>query len=251
MINDGINNVPDKTIAVFFDNLESGFDKKYFNEIIQPATKKRDWFTPHFYRCLPLTVANQYGFMVTSQFDIEFEWNGGTEPSDTEFFFSDEELEYANKRYPSVQTWFGHGIITLNMPFTFRTPPGVNLLTINPPNYFLPNITVMSGSIETDNMRREFTFNFKIQIPNIRIRIPAGTPLAGFIPIPRYFADEFKIVDAEDIFSDELCIEEYQAKSDADIKRHTIEYKSRPAVGRDYFRGMDVYGNKFKDHQKP
>jgi hypothetical protein len=56
MINQGIN-VPDKTIAIFTDPYKTLFhstEKNRLNNIIEKSPKKRDWFTPHFYRCLPL-----------------------------------------------------------------------------------------------------------------------------------------------------------------------------------------------------
>jgi hypothetical protein len=252
VINDGINDVPDKTIAIFYDDdVETNFDKKYINEIIEKPSKKRDWFPSHFYKCLPLSIGNQYGFVVKSQYDIDFLWNGGEKIEDTVFYFNEGEQDKNNYKYPRIRSWFGSGIITIGLPLTLRTPPNINLMTINPPNYVLPNITVMSGVVESDNLRRDFTINLKIQIPNIRVKILAGTPLAGIIPIPRYFADDFNLVDAENIFSQDIFIEEYQAKNDSYAKRTEIEYKSKNRVGRDYLLGKDVYGNKFKDHQTP
>jgi hypothetical protein len=251
MINDGINDVPDKTIAIFYDDIESNFEKKYTDEIIEKPSKTRDWFSPHFYRCLPLSIGNQYGFVVKSQYDIDFLWNGGNGVNDIDFYFEEGNQDKNAYKHPRIQSWFGHGIITVGLPLTLRTPPNINLMTINPPNYVLPNITVMTGVVESDNLRRDFTFNLKIQMPNIRVMIPAGTPLAGVIPIPRYFADDFNLVDAENIFSEDIIIEEFQARNDAYIKRNEIEYKTKNMVGRDYITGQDVYKNKFKDHQTP
>jgi hypothetical protein len=124
-------------------------------------------------------------------------------------------------------------------------------MTINPPNHVLPNITVMTGVIETDNLRRNFTFNLKIQMPGIRTFFPAGTPLAGFIPIPRYYADSFEIKDAEEIFNEEIFIEEMQATLDIGTYRDQVEVDYKHKVGKLYFKGIDVYGNKFPDHQGP
>ena len=53
------------------------------------------------------------------------------------------------------------GVVTIQNRFTFRTPPDVNLMTINPPNYWIDGIQHMTGVIETDNLRRDFTFNLK------------------------------------------------------------------------------------------
>ena len=249
MLNQG-NNVPDKTIAVVLEDYDNGFDYSQIDTLISKPSKKRDWFDPRFYRCLPLTIGNQYGYIVKCQYDFSIMWNGGNSVDDL-FFEVYEEEETLNKKYPKIESHFGHGIATIGLPFTLRTPPGVNLMTINPPNTILPNITVMTGVVESDNLRRSFTINLKMQTPNTKVFIPAGTPIAGILPIPRYYCDEFKLVNAMDIFSENLVVEEIQSIADARIKRTEIEFLSKNQVGQDYFKGRDVYGNLFPDHQKP
>lgn len=251
MVNNGINDVPEKTIAIFLEKNIKNLSKSRVSEIIQKSPKKRDWFTPHFYRCLPLTIGNQYGFTIALEFDFEFEWNGGINTDDITLHFNENVLEKNNPVFPNISTHFGSGILTINTPFFFRTPPGVNLMTINPPNFVIPNITVMTGVVEADNLRRSFTFNLKIQIPNIKVFIPAGTPLAAFIPIPRYYADNFELKYADEIFDKDTIDQELQASIDAGIYRRDVESKLKNNVGRHYFLGKDVYGNKFTDHQKP
>jgi len=250
MINDGINDVPDKTIAIFTapEVTNKGLTQERILGMVKRPDKKRDWFDPNFYRCLPLTIGNQYGFIVSSEYDIAFEWNGKNSPEDVKFYAN----EKLDKLYhPHISTHFGNGIITINAPYFFRTPPGVNIMTINPPNYIIPNVTVMTGVVETDNLRRNFTFNLKIQIPNIRVIIPAGHPLAAFIPIPRYYCDEFNLDFAENIFSKEIIDEEIKSDRAAGKYRDEVEPTLKNGVGKHYMQGKDVYGNKFKDHQKP
>jgi hypothetical protein len=250
MINQG-NDVPDKTIAIFTDPFRTSWQfnnkKRLFNLIDKPS-KKRDWFSPHFYRCLPLTIGNQYGFIIKSEFDFSFLWSGEDNPESLKFFFNDLEIE---DKHPAIESHFGHGIITINPPFWLRTPPGVNLMTISPPNYIIPNITNMTGVIETDNLNRSFTFNLKVQMPGIQVNIPAGTPLAAFIPIPRYYADSFKLEYAEDIFDESIILEELQISSDTSIQREYVDPSLKNGVNRQYFKGEDVYGNKYSDHQNP
>lgn len=253
MINDGINDVPDKTIAIFIS--PGIFNEKLTQErvvsMVKKPGKKRDWFSPHFYRCLPLAIGNQYGFTISSEYDISFEWNGGDNVEDTRVYLDKKVYDLNNPYYPSINAHFGHGIVTVNTPYFFRTPPGVNLMTINPPNYVITNVTVMTGVIETDNLRRNFTFNLKIQMPNVTTNIPAGFPLAAFIPIPRYYCDEFNLDFAENIFSKEIVDEELEAEIDSGKHRKNVEPTLKPSVGKHYMQGKDVYGNIFKDHQKP
>jgi hypothetical protein len=247
MLNDGINNVPDNTIA--FLNLD-GISKERIDNVLSPIEKKRDWFTPHFYKCLPLTIANQYGYVVKSEYDMTLEWNGGDTIYDISCISSENE-EVMKTLYPKISSHFGSGILTVNIPFIFRTSPGVNLMTINPPNYQLPGLTVMSGSVETDNLRYTFSINLKINLINTKIFIPKGYPLAAIIPVKRNFIESFTIVDLEDIFSSKLIDEEFTAYEDQKLERNILEPELNGKGNKNYMLGKDVYGNKFPDHQKP
>jgi len=250
MINDGINDVPDKTIAIFTapEVANKALTQQRILNMVKKPNKKRDWFDPHFYRCLPLTIGNQYGFMISLEYDVTFEWNGGNNPEDTRIYLN---KKIGQSYFPQITNRFGFGIFTINTPYFFRTPPGVNLMTINPPNYIIPNVTVMTGVIETDNLRQNFTFNLKIQMPNIKITIPAGYPLATFMPIPRYYCDKFNLDFAENIFNKEIIDEELLAIKDTREYRETVEPTLKHGVGKRYMQGKDVYLNTFKDHQKP
>ena len=255
MLNDGENNVPEKTIVIFPDEKDTevhGDIRPHITDILKKPTKTRDWFNSHFYRCLPLVTGNQYGFVLESQFAMEIEWSGSNEPDGVKFFFEDPRAVDPTKGvvYPHISSHFGFGTITINPPFTLRTPPGVNLMTINPPNVILPNLTVLTGVVETDNLRRNFTFNLKVQIPNIRTHIPAHYPLAAFIPIPRYFADDFSLKFADEVFLPEVIEEENQAQDEfLKLRTELSKNKSPKGVDRLYYTGYDIYKNKFKDHQ--
>ena len=247
MINQG-NNVPDNTIAIFADRFDVPIAHDRIKNMVSKTSKTRDWFIPHFYRCLPLVIGNQYGFVLKAEFDFSVEWDGGEGTNAIKIYFNNTEEEISNV-YPRLESRFGQGILTINPPFSLRTPPGVNLMTINPPNEILPNITVMTGVVESDNLRRNFTFNIKLQMPNQRVFFPAGTSLAAFLPIPRYFGDQFELKMAEDVFNESVIVEELIAAQDAYEYRNTVEPTLPNRVGRSYFRGEDVYGNKFPDHQ--
>lgn len=250
MLNNGIDDVPDKTIVIFrgIQNDSNSIDKSIIKNILVRPDKKRDWFTSHFYRCLPLTIGNTYGFILKTQFDFAFQWDGGDSLESINFeFFNDEET--LNKLYPMITTHFGHGIITIACPFVLRTPPNVNIMTINPPNFILPNITVMTGVVETDNLRTGFTFNLKIQIPNIKVFVPAGTALAAFVPVPRNYCDEFNLIFENEIFNNELIKEELEASYQSDKNKKTVQQNTKSRVDRNYMNGKDVYGNRFFNHQ--
>jgi hypothetical protein len=237
--------IPDNTIAVFIPEKNNALVER-LDSVLLPSPKKRDWFNSHFYRCLPLTIGNQYGFIVKTEFPFAYEWDGGDSPDAVKLYFPKETDSF----YPRIETHFGHGIISINPPWILRTPPNVNLMTINPPNYVIPNITVMTGVVETDNLRRNFLFNLKIQVPNMRIELPAGTPLAAFIPIPRFYVDKFNLVLASDLFDKDVIEEELKAADDATEYRNNVELTLPHNVGKHYLKGTDLYGNQFLNHQR-
>jgi hypothetical protein len=242
--------VPDKTIAVF--SLHPNFDMKKLDVFLKPLNRdyKRDWFTQFFYTCLPLSIANMQGFIVSLPYEIKVIWNGGLTKDSIIIEYGEEFKKYENDFFVEVRSDFGHGIFTLYLPVTLKTPPGINLMTIAPPNFPLPGLSPMNGVVESDNIRFSFTFNIKIDLINTPITIPANTPLAGLLPIPRYFCDSFTLMDAYDIFDNETIKEEQSTVLlNAYIRKTSInKTKKRDRL---YFRGVDSKKNKFKDHQLP
>lgn len=220
------------------------------NDIILESLRgqiKRDWFIKHAYFCLPLVIGNQMGFVVKSLKTFTVEWDGGDGVNHTKV----EILDGGN--YPShqhISSHFGMGTVTIQNRFTFRTPKGVNLMTINPPNHWIDGIQHMTGVIETDNLRRDFTFNLKVTRPNHKILIKKGDYIGCVIPTPRYFIDGFDLEKGEDVLTKEEIELERKAMRDFGIERSQVD-KSKPhGNGRRYFNGEDVYGCPFLDHQK-
>lgn len=224
-----------------------GFKKS--DELIVESLKgnfKRDWFIKHAYFCLPLVIGNQYGFGIKSLKTFKVKWNGGVSSSDTivEILEEDE-----NANYQTISSHFGMGTVTIQNRFTFRTPTNVNLMTINPPNQFIDGIHHMTGVVETDNLRRDFTFNLKITRPNTEIIINKGEYIGCVLPIPREFVDKFELVNGYDIFTNEQIEEEQQVMHDFGIERSTKDIHKPNGNGRRYFKGEDVYGCPFSNHQ--
>lgn len=247
--------VPDKTIAFIPLIPSQGVEPFDMNisTFLKPLNEnhKRDWFTPNFYRCLPLSIGNMQGFVFSSPFTIEVFWNGGDSVEDLSIYFDDDsDLEIKNMNHVYFTSEFGHGILTAHFPVMLKTPPGINLMTIAPPNYPLPGISPMTGVVECDNLRFTFTLNFKIDLPNSKITIKKGYPMMGILPIPRYFCDSFKLVNAYDVFDEKDVEEERKIANDQNIFRN-IQIKNNYGSKGDYFKGIDFYKNKFKDHQLP
>ena len=238
--------VPENKIVTIPEH--SDFDNS-IQLIVEPLRGKikRDWFVKHAYFCLPLTIGNQYGFGIKCLKSFTAIWDGGTGPGNTKVEMLD---NGDNPTYQTISSHFGMGVITIQNRFTFRTPEGVNLMTINPPNYWIDGIQHMTGVVETDNLRRDFTFNLKITRKNEKITINKGDFIGCILPIPRYFVDNFELVSGYDIFNNEQINEEQQTMVDFGIERSTKDIKKPHGNGRRYFKGEDVYGCPFSDHQK-
>jgi hypothetical protein len=235
-INDAGYEVPENKILAVPHVLGN---ETYLKEVITPlkGVPKRDWFDPHAYYCLPLTVGNQYGFLVNSLLDVEISWKVTY-------------LNGDNHEKQTIKSGFGSGIVTVQNRFALKTPPGINLMTIQPPNLYIPGCVALTGVIECDNIRRDFTFNFKITTPDTTIVISKGDPLGAFIPIPRYFVDQFEIDDATTYFSEDLIAKEIGESNRLSTERDTVDKEKTHASGRRYFNGEHTDGVKYQDHQK-
>lgn len=220
-----------------------------FPEVIESlkGNMKREWFNDHFYYCLPVNIGSQYGFALKSYYDFEVIWDGSYDnPDDLKItIFNDDgsDMQY-------IKGGFSNGVLTIQNRFALKTPPGVNIMTIQTPNGFIPGMVSMTGVIETDQIRRDFSFNFKITDPHRPIRVKKGDILGAFIPIPRYFVDGFELDSVFNVF-DRNLIENEWADGDEFSRQRQYDDKEKPhQSGRKYFKGEHAFGQKFTDHQK-
>lgn len=242
-MNDPGYEVPENKILVVPHDPESD---GYYKDIIVPlkGQPKRDWFTSHFYYCLPLNIGNQYGFMIKSLIDFDAVWDG-TDADAEITFLNDDNLEKQ-----TVKTGFSQGIITVQNHFALKTPPGVNLMTIQPPNAFIPGTFAMTGVIECDQIRRDFTYNFKITVPNYVVKVRKGDPLGAFIPIPRYYVDKFDVDLVYNHFDKEVVFNDNLESGKLSYERNTTDKEKPHDSGRRYFNGVHFDDTPYTDHQK-
>lgn len=242
-INDPGYEVPDNKILVIPHHIDS---LTYFDEIVESlaGSVKREWMNPHAYYCLPLTVGNQYGFIIKSVRDFDIVWDGSRGNAEITFLNED------NSHKQVIKTGFGDGIITIQNMFALKTPVGINIMTIQPPNHFIPGCFALTGIVECDNIRRDFTFNFKVTVPNIKIEVRKGDPIGAFIPIQRYFVDKFKVESALDHFDRETVMNDIDESSNLSTERNTVDKEKNHMSGRRYFSGTHTDGSTYLDHQK-
>jgi LPS sulfotransferase NodH len=150
--------------------------------LVTPSSK-RAWMdaTPQrfAYRCLPLVIANQHGWLLLNPCRIQAIWTGETP------------IESLTIEYPPDQplhaasSHFGSGVLTFSMNYIFRTPPGVNLLVRGPANMPKDGICALEGIIETDWAESTFTMNWKMTRPNHPVMFEKDEPFAMITPIGR------------------------------------------------------------------
>lgn len=235
--------VPENTILIVPHSLEGD---GFYKEVILPlkGESKRDWFTSHFYYCLPLNIGNQYGFLIQSLRDFEIIWDGSASDPVITFLNSDNE----NKQF--ITGGFGSGIVTVQNSFAIKTPIGVNVMTIQPPNMFIPGCIAMTGVIETDNIKRDFTFNIKMTVPNLKVVVKKGDPLGAFIPIKRHYVDQFEVKLIDEFFSKEVHKNETDEQARLSHERNTVDLERPHQSGRRYFKGINTDGTEYPEHQR-
>lgn len=247
-INDPGYEVPENKILVIpFPGREEQEEK--YKEILESlkGNIKRDWFNNHFYYCLPVNIGNQYGFVLKSAYTFDACWDGSTHnPNDIAVTIYDDD----GSDMQTIKPGFAEGVLTVQNRFHLKTPLGVNLMTIQPPNIFIPGMQVMTGVIETDQLRRDFSFNIKMTDPNRVVRVNKGDALAAFIPIPRYFVDGFELDAVSNHFSKEVIDNEHNDGAEFARQRFYDDKEKPHDSGRKYFNGEHAFGEKYSDHQK-
>lgn len=157
---------------------------------IVAAPPGRAWMdaTPkHFAnRCLPMLIANQAGWLLLSPGRVTVAWDGGTGIDALK-------VEVTGDAPPTfASSHFGHGILTFNVSYLFRTSPGWNLYVRGPANSPKDGIHALEGLVETDWSEATFTMNWKLTRPNHTIVFEEGEPIAMVSPMRRREIEEFR-----------------------------------------------------------
>ncbi|HEX4638354.1 MAG TPA: DUF6065 family protein [Chthoniobacterales bacterium] len=157
---------------------------------IRPARRERRWmdetaFGKFAYRCLPLVIANQYGWEILSTHHIRASWNGssGREGVVIENLSGDGPLQ--------THAHFGLGVITFQIPFLFQTPPGWNLMVRGPMNRPKDGIVGLDGVVEADWSHATFTMNWRFTRA-CTVEFVIGEPICHIFPIQRGTVESFQ-----------------------------------------------------------
>ena len=148
--------------------------------VVEPLSVVRDWMDAtsenHAYRCFPVTQSNVIGWSLSCLQDIEFIWDG---ISDT----TPDHVTILSGPVGVPTTVRGNATISFYSGFYFDTPENVSMLQIVPPNFFVDGATPFTTVISTSVLKEAIPIAWRITRPNTIIKIPAGMPVATFIPI--------------------------------------------------------------------
>lgn len=154
------------------------------------ASPRRDWMESHthMYRCLPMTIANQNGWVIEAPCDISAIWFGGHDSKTSMHFWLDKEYNVPN---PWVKCHFLGGVITFEFDFIIKTTEKTNLLVRGAPNFFIDGLHPLEGLVETDWLSFSFTMNWKVTQPNKLVRFKKGDPICFIQPVPHNYSETF------------------------------------------------------------
>lgn len=218
---------------------------------IVPASSKREWMEQtanrFAYRCLPLTLANQAGWVLLNQRQIEITWDGRNSQDAIRVVTDDGSTPHF------AQSHFGHGIVTFMIPYLFRTSEGYNLLMRGPANCPKDGICALEGLIETDWLEASATMNWQFTRPNVSVVFEKDEPIAMIVPMKRgeleSFAPHIRLI------SDNTGIHQGYARW-AQSRGHfnqELNHPDSPACKqgwqRHYMQGRSVDERPAKEHQ--
>jgi hypothetical protein len=145
---------------------------------LRPSPPRRHWMDeePHAYKCLPLVIANQWGWQILSPTDVIVTWNGDPTPAGVQ-------IEVNPQYSPTIKSQFGSGIVTFSPPWLFRTPEGWDLYSKGPSNRWKANCVPLEGVIETWWLNYTFTLNWKLVEPGT-VFFARGESLGQLVPVP-------------------------------------------------------------------
>jgi hypothetical protein len=217
---------------------------------LEPAAIDRDWMNAapqRFpYRCLPMVIANQAGWVLTNPTDFRCYWYEGERPADLEVRFDG----HPDNR---VTSHFGSGVLTFTLPYLFRTPPGMNLWVKGPTNWPKDGIQALEGIVETDWSPATFTMNWRVTRPYHWIEFKRGEPICMVLPYPRGLLEDIqperiRIEDNPELHQQYLDWEKSRTQFLVNLSTGERETVKR-GWQKDYFQGKGRQGEQFREHQ--
>jgi hypothetical protein len=199
------------------------------------------------YRCLPLVIANQAGWMIRCPFGFTAKWNGNVDQKAIRLWY------HERKKDARVSSHFGYGVLTFSVPYLFETPAGVNLWVKGPTNVIKDAIQPLEGVVESDWTEASFTMNWKFTRKDTAVRFEKGDPFCMIVPVKRGLAESLD-PQVQPLAANPERLDRYQRwKSSRTAFNERLASNDAAAVKqgwqRNYMQGKDVDGNPHADHQ--
>lgn len=145
---------------------------------IKTGNSKREWMdnstVKYAYRCLPLNIANSYGWYFESDAEFNVTWDGGNHPDSVK-------IEKINGVHFPISL-FGEGTFTFHLGYLFKTEYPYGLYVTGTPNYPKPNVIPLSGVVETHWLPFTFTMNWKFTQPG-QVNFKPGDVICHIFPV--------------------------------------------------------------------
>ena len=191
------------------------------------------------YRCMPLNIANEYGWSVLSPSQFTATWDGSEDLEGVS-------IKYENgEGYDFAHSHFGSGILTISVDFVVQTPQNISLYIRGIPNDLISNIQPLDAIVETDWLPFTFTYNYKFLKP-CTVRFEKNEPLFSFFPILRGDIESYSL-NTQSIEEDPDFFEKYLEYSNS---RESYLKESSPGKIDDggqryYTNAKDPNGNRY------
>jgi hypothetical protein len=214
---------------------------------IIPLTARRSWMNDSrdkfAYKCIPLNIANQYGYAVLCPADFTLDWYGGVEEKDVDFHVTSKE-EYFEKY---LHSYFGGGTFTIHVDFIIRTPEGFSTYIRGVPNETKHGLKPLDAIVETDWLSYTFTYNFLLTEPG-SYSFKKGEPLFIFFPIERGTVENFGLKESR-VENDPDLLKDFEDYHSKRMKAISVPIK-KPVFQYFYRDGLKSSGEKvnIKNH---
>jgi hypothetical protein len=229
---------------------------------IEPASPNREWMdvTTQGWanRCLPLKIANQWGWVILNDCEFEAVWGGLPGLDNLKIISKD-------GKKPTAVSMFGHGVVTWGIPYLFRTPPGYNLYVRGPSNSSKDHVTPFDAIVETDWLPYPFTMNWRITKPLKTVKFGKDEPICLVMPVKRGgledISPEIRNLESEPelfegykkwhesrVAAQDVAVRVAKANKVRTPQEQAADLAAAPKQGH-YIRGLGHMGEKVDDYQ--
>ncbi|HMN96768.1 MAG TPA: DUF6065 family protein [Phycisphaerales bacterium] len=222
---------------------------------LEPSSARREWMdntTGRFaYRCLPLVMANQLGWIVRSPGTFAVKWTGKVGVDALTIRHTEGPENFRR----SVLSHFGHGIVSFMLPWVFRTPPGVALLVRGATNFWVHNAHPLDGLVETDWISTTFTMNWQMIAMNREAWFRKGDPICMLTPlrvdVAESLAPRYADLSSNPRLQEEVATFNRKRGETARINREKFEKgeKDHQTFELDYMHGQTPSGAETEEHR--